>query len=286
MKFSHTKIYDLLLKHKLFPRPIYMMLKVLAAYLTFLKIIARRKKILSIYLVALPKSGSSWVEQLLSNVTGLSIYTPYQDIFQEVVNRGKLDYTFKKSYFMLRDKGSVIKTHTTRFPSELLSNSSELKGHIGLVRAPLDVVRSYLFHVSNDHYHPRNPLYKKADCIEQMLDVFFRHDYVDFLKAYEFYRRISRAGLFPVFDYNMLLGRESAFISLLVERNIISSADKQNFCIERNLSVKFGSKIFGENNTIDRNAVHLHVINFYSKEIDLLLLNYKSIKFSLIGDLK
>lgn len=202
----------------------------------------------SIYIFSVPKSGSSWVEQLLSTVIRYPIYTPYQDILKEVKCSGALDFPFQKDLIKLQHSRLIIKTHTTGFNNGQSLEVVDSLNCFGLVRDPTHVIRSYIHHVLSDYYHPRNRFYRSLNCMEGQLDRFMEIDYERFLSAYYFYRFLSSK--IPVFDYNHLLGSEGKFLESLVKLGVLQPTVNTHSFIKSPPKVKFDNKIFGLRNTI------------------------------------
>ena len=113
-----------------------------------------------LFIAGLPKSGTTWIESMLSSYSGfINVYLP--EIFlYELVNRNSHTFNlYENTFWRLRNNLAVIKTHIPASMNNLELLNSENIRYLVVYRDLRDVAVSYFFFVSTRPWHPEYKYY-------------------------------------------------------------------------------------------------------------------------------
>ena len=144
-------------------------LKICAAYLR--RIEQKRKLIDSggnpILIFALPKSGSTWLETMLSSVNEYGPYMPWQASIDEFIHGSSDDFELKLNYLKaIRQKSAVIKIHSQPNNEVLRTNRTLKLPYIVLTRNIDEALESHVHYVRKTKYHPDYSKYNGRSLLE------------------------------------------------------------------------------------------------------------------------
>lgn len=119
----------------------------------------------SILVFALPKSGSTWLEELLSVYFGLTKYMPSTLIQHELLYKESSSAILSPKILPNIDLPYITKSHV--FPSKtLIEELKDFKRVVILKRNLNDVIQSHYRYVNNTPFHPDHKFITKLQFIE------------------------------------------------------------------------------------------------------------------------
>jgi hypothetical protein len=122
-----------------------------------------------LFIAGLPKSGTTWLENMLASFPGYHKITPYDAVRYEMEHGESHSYSLPKGFFKrYRNRLLVIKLHLngSRHNAESLK-AAGIK-YIILYRDLRDVAVSYCFYVSRTPWHPDFQAYRKLSFTEKL----------------------------------------------------------------------------------------------------------------------
>lgn len=148
-------------------------LKICAAYL---RSIEQKRKLSGssgkpIIIYALPKSGSTWLESMLSSINEYDPYMPWQASIDEFIHGSSDDFELKLNYVKaLRQKNAVIKIHSRPNNEVLRTNHTLNLPYIVLTRNINDTLESHVHYARKTKYHPDYSQYN-GKSLSQCIDI-------------------------------------------------------------------------------------------------------------------
>jgi hypothetical protein len=117
-----------------------------------------------LYIAGLPKSGTTWLENLLSSYPGITPIMPYQLTSHEMKFKGSCDYDFPVALFQPLKKGLfLLKLHCHGSQHNVRILSENKIRYCILYRDLRDIAVSYFFYVSRTPWHPEHEVYRALD---------------------------------------------------------------------------------------------------------------------------
>jgi hypothetical protein len=121
-----------------------------------------RYPIQTIFIAGLPKSGTSWLERMLSTWPGFEPVMPPEANAFEMRSGGSHAFdlpadTFKK----LQNKLAILKIHVPASPQNVQLLADTKLPYVVTIRDLRDVAVSHVFYVRRTPWHPEHPTYRR-----------------------------------------------------------------------------------------------------------------------------
>lgn len=117
-----------------------------------------------LFVAGLPKSGTTWVENMLSSYPGFVSIMPFQVTGHEMEYKSSCEYDFPKEIFKPLSKGFYVMkmhSHGSKHNIHLLKENNI---HYCVIYRDLrDAAVSHYFYVHSTPWHPEYPDYKNLD---------------------------------------------------------------------------------------------------------------------------
>jgi len=125
-----------------------------------------------LFVAGLPKSGTTWLENMLASYPGFTPIMPYQVTKHEMNNKSSIEYEFPEGIFNPLQNGLfVMKMHSygSKHNVNILKNNNI--NYCIVYRDLRDAAVSHCFYVRSTPWHPECQEYKNFD-IKQCLKIF------------------------------------------------------------------------------------------------------------------
>jgi len=123
-----------------------------------------------LFIAGLPKSGTTWLEQMLASYPGFYPIMPPSAVVYELATGGSHDYELPPDIFSrLKQKLIVLKLHAHGSPHNVNILRSTQIPYVILYRDLRDVALSYYFYVRQTPWHPEYPLYTNLSVEEALM---------------------------------------------------------------------------------------------------------------------
>ena len=127
----------------------------------------------TLFVAGLPKSGTTWLEKMLSTIPGFHEIMIPEAVYYEQKNIGSHDFDYPTdTFFRLSKSLSVIKLHVHGSSNNQEILAKEGLKYVVLFRDLRDVAVSYYFYVRNTPWHPEHKTYSKFMSVQEGLHEF------------------------------------------------------------------------------------------------------------------
>lgn len=175
-----------------------------------------KKGIGLIFVVGIPKSGSTWVKRMISHLTGYS-----EIMIPEAVIHSHLNYeshshplpsnTFKR----LAKVNAVLKMHIWASQHNIDIIKSDRRKVVVITRDLRDIAVSYIFYVQRTSYHSDHRNFR-GKSINESLDFFIQHRLEDYVIWVESWKQYAHEPWCKIYDYSDLLEDTNKVLSEIV----------------------------------------------------------------------
>lgn len=118
----------------------------------------------TLYVAGLPKSGTTWLEKMLSSLDGFQSVMIPQAVNYEQKNGESHTYEFNETLFEhFKQALVVLKLHAHGSTQNFQALAKNNQKFVVLYRDLRDVAVSYIFYVKRTAYHPEHKYYKLLD---------------------------------------------------------------------------------------------------------------------------
>jgi hypothetical protein len=180
-----------------------------------------------LFIAGLPKSGTTWLENMLVSYPGFHQLTPYDAVRYELNHGESHSYSLPDGFFeRYRNRLLVIKLHLagSRHNTESLK-AANIK-YVILYRDLRDVAVSYCFYVPRTPWHPDFPLYRDLSLPERLRCFADQH-----LNAYAEWIRLWHQNRDP--ELSAIISYES----LVAQPRQIMTSIADHFCLDSSSEV-------------------------------------------------
>lgn len=124
----------------------------------------------TLFVAGLPKSGTTWLEKMLSSIPGFHEVMIPEAVYYEQKHIGSHDFDYPEDTFSrLANSLSVIKLHVHgSLSNQQILEKANLK-YVVLFRDLRDVAVSYYFYVRNTPWHPEHKVYSQFKHVQEGL---------------------------------------------------------------------------------------------------------------------
>lgn len=120
-----------------------------------------------LFIAGLPKSGTTWLERMLSSYPGITPILPYEATIHEMKYKSSCEYDFSEN-MLSRLKGGIflVKMHSYGSKNNVVTLRSSGVKYCILYRDLRDIAVSQYFYIKRNPFHPENQEYRNLSVRE------------------------------------------------------------------------------------------------------------------------
>jgi hypothetical protein len=195
-----------------------------------------------VFVAGLPKSGTTWLENMISNHLNLTQIMPYKITSYELENKESIHYQYDEKFFDYREKGQYFtKLHTDGSDNNIKVLKDLSIKHVLMYRDMRDVAISYVSYVRSTPWHPIHLEYRDLT-LEHGLKKFANENAKDWMNWILEWEKNSDKNLTAVVRYEDLLLEPSKILQNILrfldsdvdEKDIATLINKYSFLNMKN----------------------------------------------------
>jgi len=178
-----------------------------------------------LFIAGLPKSGTTWLERMLSSYEGFELVLPVSITRHEMRAGRSHDFDLPDDFFAeLAGALAVAKTHVPGSPANVALLRRHQLPHVVVQRDLRDVAVSHYFYVRSTSWHPEHPHYRGLSPREG-LRVFLRRDLPSFAAWVRSWQENADTGLTRVIRYEDMLAEPVATMTAVARHYGLDSSE-------------------------------------------------------------
>lgn len=204
-----------------------------------------------LYVAGLPKSGTTWLEKMLSSFPGFSEVMIPEAVAYEQNHKQSHTFEFPENLFeRFRDALVVLKLHAHGSMHNFsLLEKNKIK-YVVLYRDLRDIAVSHIFYVQRTRYHPEHGIYKNLNT-KKALIYFAKTLLPEFIQWINSWQQHATSSLNYILCYEDLIDNPISKLKEITKHYGIQATDEElNLIINKNSFENLsGGRKKGETNT-------------------------------------
>jgi hypothetical protein len=178
-----------------------------------------------LYVAGLPKSGTTWLDRMLTSLEGYAEVTLPEFVYHELIHHETLTFELPKdSIDRLRNSLSVLRTHSIATQNNVEILEANKVPYVVLYRDLRDVAVSHHHFVSTTPWHPEYPKYA-GKTVQEGVAIFARDLLDKNVEWIQSWRRQEASPLCKIITYEQMRQDPHAAVRGLLDHYEIPNAD-------------------------------------------------------------